>query len=651
MSKGIYAGVNGSAPIDTTGTTTLTNSNLTSFFTVTSGTYSWNTSDESSGGVRLVPGNVGINSSTGQITLTAKSNLSNIIISGRYTTESNYDKITLTVAGTTVLSAVSGTSALVERWSGSLTSGQSIILTFTKDSSQSSETVDNTYFVITMTIPATTIDNLPSGYTRLCYIESTGTQYINTGFTPNNLSACEVMLSCTSVSDTANGCFGAAGANYTTNAFEFYYNGKVCNLGFGDTPFRYTSTISVNDILTVKISQKERTVLLNNTQLCSDIPAEETFTCPTTFITHALNRAGTIQYYSSTRLYSCKLWDNDTLIRNFVPCQNSSGTIGLYDAVNSKFYTNAGTGTFIAGPKFAIAKKVKKIFIGVSDKAHKVKKGYVGVNGIAKLFYTNSLKKLGTIAYLSEGRTELAAATTGNYALFGGGYGGGTSESALVDAYNKSFTRSNPTPLNTSRYWLSATNLQQYAIFGGGRHQSGTYIYISEVEAYNNSLTTTLLDDFATPKAGMAATTINNFALFSPGFRSNRVDPTSLDVYNSSLTHSILEHAIRASQGSAAASSKNYALIGGGEDYYSYYALQDVSGFDKSLTSVTVENLSVRKQHFAATAINDYIVFAGGIDVDDNNVNTIDVYNSSLTRTSPISLNPRELNLEKLVKF
>lgn len=202
---------------------------------------------------------------------------------------------------------------------------------------------------------------LPEGYIQVEYIESNGTQYIDTGFTPNNLSACEVILSCTSISDAANGCFGAAGANYTTDAFEFYYNGTVHNLGFGDTPFRYTSTISINDILTVRISQEERTVLLNNVQLCSDVPTEETFTCPTTFITHALNRAGTIQYYSSTRLYSCKLWDNGILVRDLIPCINANNEVGLYDLVSKTFYDNNGTGTFIAGDIISTSLVSKKI--------------------------------------------------------------------------------------------------------------------------------------------------------------------------------------------------------------------------------------------------------------------------------------------------
>jgi hypothetical protein len=54
------------------------------------------------------------------------------------------------------------------------------------------------------------------------------------------------------------------------------------------------------------------------------------------------------------RLYSCKIWkttayEGAPLIRDFIPCKNASGEVGLWDDVNSVFYGNAGTGTFIAG--------------------------------------------------------------------------------------------------------------------------------------------------------------------------------------------------------------------------------------------------------------------------------------------------------------
>lgn len=53
--------------------------------------------------------------------------------------------------------------------------------------------------------------------------------------------------------------------------------------------------------------------------------------------------------YARGKLYSAKIYDGNTLVRNFIPCKNPDGVIGMWDDVNSVFYGNAGTGSFAAG--------------------------------------------------------------------------------------------------------------------------------------------------------------------------------------------------------------------------------------------------------------------------------------------------------------
>lgn len=50
-------------------------------------------------------------------------------------------------------------------------------------------------------------------------------------------------------------------------------------------------------------------------------------------------------------LYGVKIYDaNDTLIHDIVTVERQSdGELGLYDTITDKFYSNAGTGTFIKG--------------------------------------------------------------------------------------------------------------------------------------------------------------------------------------------------------------------------------------------------------------------------------------------------------------
>ena len=67
------------------------------------------------------------------------------------------------------------------------------------------------------------------------------------------------------------------------------------------------------------------------------------------------NRNGKFSEGVAMKLYSFKVYENDVLIADYIPCRNDNttglyvGAIGLWDDVNNLFYPNTGTGTFIAG--------------------------------------------------------------------------------------------------------------------------------------------------------------------------------------------------------------------------------------------------------------------------------------------------------------
>lgn len=52
----------------------------------------------------------------------------------------------------------------------------------------------------------------------------------------------------------------------------------------------------------------------------------------------------------SGKMYSCKIWDNNTLVRHFIPVKKkSTGEVMMIDILTGQEYTNQGTGTFIGG--------------------------------------------------------------------------------------------------------------------------------------------------------------------------------------------------------------------------------------------------------------------------------------------------------------
>ena len=111
----------------------LNTSFLANWFTITNGDYYFEAEDEMT---EFVSNNSGVKNSTATTTLTAKYNC-DIEFHYYYSTEEDFDKFSLVIAGNTIENKVSG-ERTNKSWIGSLTAGQSIVLTYTKDSSTNS---------------------------------------------------------------------------------------------------------------------------------------------------------------------------------------------------------------------------------------------------------------------------------------------------------------------------------------------------------------------------------------------------------------------------------------------------------------------------------------------------------------------------------
>lgn len=179
---------------------------------------------------------------------------------------------------------------------------------------------------------------LPSGYKHLDYVECTGTQYIDTGFILNQDSrvVCEYMYK------GGNGVYGARNTVATRN-FSMRVINNAWQFGYGDGVT--TSTITA-DTTKWHIADQNKNVLYIDGNLAAE-REYAVFTTPKTMTIGAI-KAGSI-YYGEGRYRGCQVYDNGVLVRDFIPCKNESGEIGMYDTVNAVFYRNAGTGTFVTG--------------------------------------------------------------------------------------------------------------------------------------------------------------------------------------------------------------------------------------------------------------------------------------------------------------
>ena len=179
---------------------------------------------------------------------------------------------------------------------------------------------------------------LPSGYTQVEYIQSSGTQYIDTGFKPNQ----DTRVVMYGYNESSNSAW-IYGAWNSANSGAFAYLSVNRYYMYG------SQQINANSISTGEftLDHNKNSFTLNGTTISGD---SETFTCNYSLYLFALNVGGSVSSGKLTgKLYSCQIYDNGTLVRDYVPCKNPDGIIGLYDLVNDTFYVNAGTGEFIAG--------------------------------------------------------------------------------------------------------------------------------------------------------------------------------------------------------------------------------------------------------------------------------------------------------------
>ena len=182
-------------------------------------------------------------------------------------------------------------------------------------------------------------NGLPEGYTLLSYIESSGTQYIDTGFMPNQDT--RVVCNCDYVATSSASWLFGVRVSSGQSAFAFLAYSNKFRTDYANSYDKYFSA----DITNVsRIDKNKGTTIVNGTETIVD--TYTAFDGQYNLALLAINTAGTISGYSVAKIYSCQIYDNGTLVRDYVPCINASGEFGLYDKVNSQFYGNAGSGAF-----------------------------------------------------------------------------------------------------------------------------------------------------------------------------------------------------------------------------------------------------------------------------------------------------------------
>ena len=195
---------------------------------------------------------------------------------------------------------------------------------------------------------------LPSGYIQRESCITDGSHYIDTGIYPSSNVKIEMMYSLrVSSGSTRHYIFGARNTNSNTSAGQItvcrtFSNG--CYLGYGDQNTLISSTkgnvqiitedVIGEDVNLLKLDNKECTLAESIAFSDYDTSTVATFTGNRTMYLFGMNNAGAVVYAPGyCDVYYCKIWENGTLVRDYVPCtEESTNYTGMYDLVGGAFH-------------------------------------------------------------------------------------------------------------------------------------------------------------------------------------------------------------------------------------------------------------------------------------------------------------------------
>ncbi len=226
------------------------------------------------------------------------------------------------------------------------------------------------------TLKAGPRSDVPGGYKRIGYLEAYGNSYIDTGVTAKSGTKAETGMMWGNMSNGSGPDRIFLGARHSSGRFmliniyqsgEWYwwpgYKGQTTSGAFGkaisEEYSRVTAEVTSNGILSLDVNGQNRVWDWSGSERDFSL-ADQNMTMYLFAQNGTTPNVPSNYSQSGTRCYYLKIWqvpDGGTdyvLVRDFIPCLNSEGVPGLYDAVNNRFYSNKGSGMFRTGPYAAL---------------------------------------------------------------------------------------------------------------------------------------------------------------------------------------------------------------------------------------------------------------------------------------------------------
>jgi hypothetical protein len=197
---------------------------------------------------------------------------------------------------------------------------------------------------------------VPSNYTQLTYLESSGTQYIDTGYILTSGKEKTYLDFMKTNTDTFTSLFGSNSPASNTVYTITPHGTTSLNIYCGDnTNGALPITVNTEYLLSIEATNLSVTTNItdktNNSTTVTNTYSYTINNGDLSTVSNSIYLFGTHSpsggaQTSSERIYEFKLWDNDVLVRDMVPVLNGSSVPGMYDKITGTFYQNLGNGDF-----------------------------------------------------------------------------------------------------------------------------------------------------------------------------------------------------------------------------------------------------------------------------------------------------------------
>lgn len=179
-------------------------------------------------------------------------------------------------------------------------------------------------------------------YIALEYIESSGTQYIDTGFNINTATD-EIELIFQGITTTLYKWFFGEHDNNARFGVGSGDGTNKRNVAYGATTYKVKDT---------QVYNTQHTFVVNNSGVFLDgtkVANYSSFTSKSTLYLFHLNLNNQSSYMGGARMWGYKHKRNGEFLLDMIPVLDRNNIACMYDKVSGEFFYNQGTGQFIAG--------------------------------------------------------------------------------------------------------------------------------------------------------------------------------------------------------------------------------------------------------------------------------------------------------------